>query len=148
MKFETGFSLVEVIVVMFIIVLIAGVIAAFTEDIFSQSFTFYSDIDNDSLKEKIRYYLSGAILKKGVIKPNGNPLQYNPANEITKEIVHDVTNGGMAVFNYYDKYYDGTTAPLSQPVNVLDVRLVKITLMTASQTFTTQVSIRNLKDNL
>ena len=37
----------------------------------SSSFTFYSNIDNDNSKEKVRYFLSGTTLSKGVIKPRG-----------------------------------------------------------------------------
>ena len=119
----------------------------------SSSFVFYSDIDNDSLKEKVRYFFAGTTLQKGVIKPTGSPLTYNSANEKISTLAPNVTN---TVFNYYDKNYDGTTAQLSLPVNIPDIRLVKITI-TMDQNpnrspmpkiFSTQVSIRNLKDNL
>ena len=38
-------------------------------------------LDDDGLKEKIRYYLTGTTLKKGVIKPTGSPPVYLSANE-------------------------------------------------------------------
>src|SRR3989338_4320597 len=47
----------------------------------ASSFIFYSDIDNDGLKEKLRYFLTDTSLQKGVIKPTGAPLSYNPLNE-------------------------------------------------------------------
>ena len=117
------------------------------------SFTFFSDINNDNLREKIRYFLSGSTLQKGVIQPTGNPLVYNPANEKISILASGVTS---LAFGYYDKNYDGTTAALSFPINVPVVRLVKITVTIdqdpnrppGPMTFTTQVSIRNLKDNL
>ena len=122
----------------------------------STSFTFYGDIDNDGLKERLRYFLDGSALKKGVLKPNGNPLAYNPINEIVAEIVRDIANGATPIFDYYDTNYDGTTAPLAQPVSVIPTRLVKMTFIIdknplrppAPITMTTQVSMRNLKDNL
>lgn len=122
----------------------------------SNSFIFYSDIDNDQLKERIRYFLDGTILKKGIIKPAGIPLTYNPANEIVSEMVHNITNGATPIFTYYNKDYDGTTSPLPEPIDLLAVRLVKITViidknpnqLPGPMTFTTQVSMRNLKDNL
>ena len=40
----------------------------------SSAFTFYSDIDDDGLKEKVRYFLNGSSLQKGVLKPTGSPL--------------------------------------------------------------------------
>lgn len=120
------------------------------------TFTFFSDINNDGLKEKIRYFLSGTIMMKGVIIPSGNPLQYLSGTESLSEIIHNVRNGSTPIFNYYNSTYNGETPPLSQPVSVLSVRLVKITLILdanpnrppAPMTVTTEVSIRNLKDNL
>lgn len=120
------------------------------------SFIFYSNIDNDDLKERLRYFLDGNAVKKGVLKPNGNPLVYNPINETITEIVRDMANGATPIFDYYDADYDGTTAPLAQPVSAIAARLVKITLIIdknpsrppAPVTMSTQVSMRNLKDNL
>ncbi len=118
------------------------------------SFTFYSDIDDDALKEKVRYFVSGTTLQKGVIKPTGSPLTYNAQNEVLTTLMQSLTSS--SVFAYYDKNYDGTTAALSAPVDIPLVRLIKITIVTdqdtnrppAAMTFSSQVSIRNLKDNL
>ncbi len=120
----------------------------------STSFTFYSNIDTDAYKERVRYYLQGTTLMRGVIKPSGSPLTYNPGSETVTELVHGVAT--TSVFSYYDENYTGTTSPLALPVDLLSVRLVKIlfTVDTSSTTapgpliFTTQVSMRNLKDNL
>lgn len=122
----------------------------------STSFIFYSDIDDDGLKERIRYFLDGTILKKGILKPSGNPYVYSLSDETISEIVHDVVNGATPIFSYYDKDYDGFTSPLTSPINLLSIRLVKIDLIIDHDpnrlpvpiTFTTQASIRNLKDNL
>jgi prepilin-type N-terminal cleavage/methylation domain-containing protein len=120
----------------------------------STAFTFYSDIDNDGLKEKVRYFLNGSLLQKGVIKPTGSPLSYVSVNETLSTLLSNVTNA--SIFNYYDKNYEGTTAALGTPVTISSVRLVKITITIdkdpnrapVTTTFSTQVSIRNLKDNL
>lgn len=119
-------------------------------------FIFFSDIDNNGLKERIRYYLSGLNLIRGVIIPSGSPLQYSSSNETTSTIVKGIRNGSSSIFTYYNSNYNGSTAPLTQPVSVLSVRLVKITLIIdddpnrppAPITVTTQVNMRNLKDNL
>ncbi|MEJ0001644.1 MAG: prepilin-type N-terminal cleavage/methylation domain-containing protein [bacterium] len=118
------------------------------------TFTFYSDIDNDGLKDRVRYFLSGTSFKKGVTKPSGSPLTYNSANEKLSTLIYNVT--GTSIFSYYDKNYDGTTAALPSPVDVSKIRLVKLTVTIdrdpnrspIPMTFSTQVSIRNLKDNL
>lgn len=120
------------------------------------SFTFFTDTDNDGLKERIRYFLSDDILRRGVIAPSGSPSQYIQEDEIITDMINDLTNGVTPVFTYYDSSYNGSSEPLSQPVSVSDIRLVKITLIIdadpnrppAPMEVTTEVSIRNLKDNL
>ena len=120
----------------------------------ASSFTFYSDIDDDGIRERIRYFLSGTNLERGIIEPSGNPLTYNSANEVIKTVAGNVTNS--TIFEYYDKNYDGSTAALASPITIPSVRLVKMTITVdkdannppAPMTFSTQVSMRNLKDNL
>ncbi|MCX6752667.1 MAG: type II secretion system protein [Candidatus Nomurabacteria bacterium] len=117
------------------------------------SFTFYSDIYDDGLKERVRYFLNGTNLQKGVIKPTGSPLGYT-GSEVVTTLVPNVTNS--TIFEYYDEDYDGTTPALSSTADVSPIRLVKITITTdtdpnrapAPITFTTQVSLRNIKGNL
>ncbi len=189
---RNGFSIIELIAIIFIIVLILLAAVALQSDIFSlnttvsdkisaqneirrafkqmtaeirsasssslgaypisdlgqTSFVFYSDADGDGLKERIRYFLDGSILKKGILKPSENPIVYNPANETISNVAQNVSNGAEPIFSYYDKNYDGATAPMAYPIDVILVRLVKITVIIDQTVFTTQVSIRNLKDNL
>lgn len=123
----------------------------------TSSITFYSDSDNDGLKEQIRYYLATTTLKKGVIVPTGSPLAYNPAQEKTSFLAYNIKNGtSTALFQYFDNTYTGTTSPLAQPVNVSNVRLVKINLTIDAdpnkspipREYSSQVMLRNLKDNL
>lgn len=123
----------------------------------STALTYYSDIDHDGLKEQIRYFLSGNILKKGLTEPTGNPLTYLSANEKVSYLIRNVVrNEAKPIFSYYDDSYTGTGPALSNPPNILDIRLIKINVLIdrdptkapAAAEFTTQVSIRNLKDNL
>lgn len=117
------------------------------------SFTFYSDIYNNGLKERIRYFLNGNKLQKGVTIPTGSPLAYTGSETITT-LISNVTS--TSIFNYYDKNYDGTTAALSLPVDVSNIRLVKITVTIDDNpnrapgtiTISSQVTLRNIKDNL
>lgn len=120
----------------------------------ASAFTFFSDVDGDGLKERVRYFLNGTTLNRGIIKPTGSPLTYNGGSETITTLATNVTN--TTIFEYYDTNYDGLTAPLSTPINIPLVRLVKITVTIdidpnkppAATTFSTQVSMRNLKDNL
>ncbi|MBP9748432.1 MAG: prepilin-type N-terminal cleavage/methylation domain-containing protein [Candidatus Pacebacteria bacterium] len=117
------------------------------------SFTIYSDIDNDALKERVRYFVSGNSLRRGVIKPTGSPLGYT-GTEVITTLIPNITNA--TVFEYYDKNYDGTTASLASPIQIPSVRLVKITVTIDENpnrapgpiTLTSQVTLRNIKDNL
>jgi prepilin-type N-terminal cleavage/methylation domain-containing protein len=197
---RAGFSILEVIITLFIISIIGLLIIKFQLDIFSlnkissnnlivqtdmrralknmsaeirsmspsslgaypiiqnstSSLAFYSNVDSDIFPEKIRYFLVENTLKKGVTKPSGDPLIYNPANETVRDLVHNVVNEDEPIFSYYDTNYDGNSPALTEPVDALLVRLIKINIIvnssvTDSQTptiMTTQVSIRNIKDNL
>ena len=119
------------------------------------SFTFYSDIDRDGIFERVRYYLDGTTLKKGVIEPTGSPLTYNPANEVIYEAVHNMVTG-YTIFNYYDMNYSGTQDPMATPVNIPNIRIIGITLTadqknqtagSAAITHSAKVAVRNLRDN-
>lgn len=134
----------------------ASSIGAYTvESAANQQIIFYSDIDHDSLRERVRYFLSGTTFKRGVIKPSGNPLIYNPASETITDVARSVANGANPIFYYYDKNYSGAGAPLSMPVNVTAIRVVEIYLkldrnpqITPAPLFVeSKVMIRNLKDN-
>ncbi|OHA21494.1 MAG: hypothetical protein A2849_03650 [Candidatus Taylorbacteria bacterium RIFCSPHIGHO2_01_FULL_51_15] len=122
----------------------------------TSTLTFYSNIDADASVERVRYFIQGTTLKKGILKPSGTPLAYNPANETVRESIHNIGNGTTTLFSYHDTNYDGTSPPLAEPINISVVRLVKITVLIERSTgtpqspltLTTQVSMRNLKDNL
>jgi type II secretory pathway pseudopilin PulG len=123
----------------------------------STGLIYYSDIDSDGVMERVHYFLSGATLKVGLIEPSGNPLSYNTANEKVSDLIHNVANGGAAIFSYYNgNYSGGSSSPLTYPLNISAIRLIKVDVlidkdpanMPAPIEFTTQVSIRGLKDNL
>lgn len=113
--------------------------------------SFFVDIDNDALKERIRYFLSGTILKKGILKPTGSPLAYNQANEVVFDIVSDLT-ATTTVFSYYNST-TSTSTPLSAPIDVSLIRLIRMMISVdpngpkppGSIIFSTQVNIRNLR---
>jgi Tfp pilus assembly protein PilW len=197
-KLEEGFTVVEMLITIFIVTLVGIAIVNFQINIFSlnkisgdsmnaqtdarkalkvmsseirsispsdngsyaialaatSTVTFYEDIDNDNSKEQVRYFKSGTNLKKGVIQPTGTI--YNPANEVVTNLVSDLANSSSSpIFYFYDKNYDGSTAPLSYPINIPSVRLIKINIFIdkdinkfpAPINVTSQVSLRNLKDN-
>ena len=121
----------------------------------STNLTFYSNLDQDALKERLRYFVQGTTLKRGVLKPSGNPLAYNPANETITDSVQNLLNP-TDIFSYFDNTYNGQTAPLAFPVTITSLRLVRIHVRvdtTPNESpspfdLTSEVMLRNLKDNL
>jgi prepilin-type N-terminal cleavage/methylation domain-containing protein len=112
----------------------------------STEITFFSDIDNSGLREKMHYWLEGGTLWRGVTRPTGQPYVYNGDNESVGTAINEVVNTSSTIFSYYDENYDGTASstPLSPPFDINAVRLVKIDFGNLSS----QVMLRNLKDNL
>lgn len=122
----------------------------------TSSIVFFSNIDADNYKEQIRYFLDGTELKKGVIKPSGDPLIYNMANENVYLMIRDIKPTSTPIFEYYDQNYNGSSTPLSSPINIPAIRHIKITVPIEKDSnklpgliiVTSQVTLRNLKDNL
>jgi len=119
-------------------------------------FSFYTDIDDDGLTEKIKYYVEGGSFTKSIIEPDPETYEYNEENEKIIKVIHDVID--KPIFYYYDSNYDGTASstPLTYPVVPADVRMIKVIVeidsdpLNPPEAFSveTQVSLRNLKDNL
>lgn len=120
------------------------------------SLVFYTNVDSNGDIERIRYFMNGNILQRGIIKPSGsNPIVYTGTETINTMVTH-VINGATALFTYYDTSYTGSGTPLSSPVNVNAVRYVHITLIIDKDLNRPPLplrveggaSVRNLKDNL
>lgn len=119
---------------------------------------FYTNYGGSgTIVNRIRYYISGNTLYKGVVVPTGSPLTYNISSEVVRAVMTSVSNGSAPIFYYYNGNYNGTGSALSQPVNVNQVRFVRINLMVKNQTtshdnstfpISDGATIRNLKDNL
>lgn len=118
---------------------------------------FYANVDGDQYKERLRYFTQGTNFMRGVTKPAGNPLVYNLGQEQVDTVVRDVVNGtSTPIFEYFDNSFTGTSSPLTQPVDPLVVRLIRVTVIIDKDpnrapsriTVTSQGMLRNLKDNL
>jgi len=118
--------------------------------------TFYANIDDDLLREKVHYWIDGTTLKKGVLKPSGEPLAYT-GNENVVEIAHSVVNQekSVPVFLYFDESYSGSESELVQPVSVTNVHVIRVQLELEKDPTETPVPlhvestvhVRNLKTN-
>ncbi len=90
------------------------------------SLIFYSEVDGDNLTERVRYFVDGNILKRGVLKPSGLPLIYDSANEKVSEMIRDLTASSSVPFSYYDKDFTGSENALSYPLDLSAIRVVRV----------------------
>jgi prepilin-type N-terminal cleavage/methylation domain-containing protein len=128
----------------------------------TSSVVFFANIDATPDTERVRYFLAtatqaygGAVIKKGVTKPTGTT--YSTANEKIQTMVFNVKNGTSSpLFLYFDSSYTGTSSPLTVPINIPSVRMIRMQIVIdpnaarspVMQTYTSQVTPRNLKSNL
>lgn len=127
----------------------------------TSSLIFYANVDADVDVERIQYYLgttspsASTTLYKRIINPVAGV--YSNTNSLVSIMVDKIkVSTSTPIFYYYDSNYTGTTSALTQPVTVTAVRTVKLSLPVDPnaarspifQVYTTQVSLRNLKDNL
>ncbi|MCX6781769.1 MAG: prepilin-type N-terminal cleavage/methylation domain-containing protein [Candidatus Magasanikbacteria bacterium] len=117
---------------------------------------FFSNIDTDSYRERVRYFLDGTNFKRGITKPSGNPMVYNTSTESAVIIAHDVINPTTTpIFKYYDQAYTGSQASLTMPVSITQIRIVAVHLIMeedpnlspAPFVVQAKAEIRNLKGN-
>ncbi len=92
---------------------------------------FFADIDNDSITERIHYYLENNQLKKGITKPTGFPSNYSAEDMIVKIVGQGIINtSSQPLFFYYNKNYptDVTNNPLKTPATPAEVSLIQISI--------------------
>jgi type II secretory pathway pseudopilin PulG len=87
----------------------------------NNQFIFYGAVDSDAQVDKVRYFLQGTSLMRGVIDPTGNPSVYT-GSEIVSDVADFIRNvdQGVSLFTYYDK--NGTQ--INDLTKVGDVRFV------------------------
>ena len=114
-------------------------------------FVFFSDINRDGKAERVRYFIDGSDFKKGVVRPSGLPVEYNPASEEVLVLSQYVRNL-PPIF----RYFDGNSQELSAPARLNDTKLMRVRLIVnvnpnrSPQDFVLEsdVQIRNVKTNL
>lgn len=101
----------------------------------SSSLTIYSDIEDDGVVERVRYYLDQASdqLRVGITNPTTTqPVTYPTGDQETRVLARYVVNSTTEpVFYYYNDDYPGDTTnnPLTLPTSLANIQLVKIRLL-------------------
>ncbi len=123
-----------------------------------QELVIYSNTDDQPDTERVRYFLEGNELKRGVIKPTSFPFQYLPENETVSTISEYITSGIEPIFYYYNGNWpdDQTNNPLPLSERLSDTRFIQVVLKvnvnpdrpTGEYLLKSYAQLRNLKDNL
>jgi prepilin-type N-terminal cleavage/methylation domain-containing protein len=123
----------------------------------ANSLVFFSNVDSDPKREKVKYELQNGTLYRWYAESDtASPPQYPAFSDTTRTVIaKNIVNTGP-VFQYYDDTYTGSSAPLGNPIQLGQVRLIKLHLLidvdpTRSPVpleLETNVALRNLKDNL
>lgn len=120
---------------------------------------FYANVDDDPEPERVRYYVIGTELNRGIIQPTGTPFTYNPTNEQVNLVIPYVDTSNNPLFTYYNGDWpaDTTNNPLPAPTRLTETKMVtvKITINPdpiqhpeSAYYLTSSAQIRNLKTNL
>jgi prepilin-type N-terminal cleavage/methylation domain-containing protein len=118
---------------------------------------FYANIDDDVKREKIKYELQGGIIYRWTKKSTGDsPATYAAFTDADRTVIISQIVNTTDFFEYFDDSYSGTSPSLTEPIQLSNVRLIKITASIdygpsrtpAPLELSTNISLRNLKDNL
>jgi prepilin-type N-terminal cleavage/methylation domain-containing protein len=123
----------------------------------TSSMTFFIDMNADGKAEKISYYAASSTLYRTVTLPVGLPAIYASSTLTKKILTTGLKNSSTTpIFQYFPSTYPASTTALTYPITISQIRLVKVDLRVDTdpnkspvvRTYTTQVQLRNLKDNL
>ena len=120
----------------------------------TSSLVFFSDVDEDGVSERVRYTIGTSTVVRGITEPAGNPAVYSTSTEAVKTVVSNLFTTS-STFEYFDSSYTGTGAPLSSPIDISKIRLVRVTISAdvsptsapKPTTFTNMIMVRNLKED-
>ena len=120
---------------------------------------FFADLNSDNVSDRVRYFIDPVTksVRRGVVLATGEPPSYNLGSETLSTLIMGLSNGtSTALFEYHNGNYAGTSSPLSIPVSIPAIRLIKINIKIERDpnrapeimTLSSQAELRNLKDNL
>ena len=117
---------------------------------------FYGNIDQDQDIEKIRYYIYGDSLNRGVVEPSGNPPIYSGEEKITL-VIPNVIRDGRPILTYFNGEWptDTVNNPLPAPARLMETKYVTVSITinpnpqtpTTNYYLETSAQIRSVKNN-
>ncbi len=93
----------------------------------TSSITFFSDYDNDSKIERIRFFLDGTNLKRGIVESSGDPPTYATSTEVVSVVSDNVRNNALGTPLF--TYYDSTGTLMSDYTKVADLAYVLVKMV-------------------
>lgn len=92
----------------------------------TSTITFYADMNNDGVVERVTYVLENGTLYRLSEAPSGNPPSYVGAAVSTSTVATSVTNGTSTPMF---RYFDSSGAELTAPVNLADIGSIETTVV-------------------
>jgi type II secretory pathway pseudopilin PulG len=92
----------------------------------TSSVAFYADTDTDPFIERLRFFVEGNSLKRGVIDPSGDPPVYTNPETISSvsDYVRNIDQN-VATFRYYD--INGTL--MTDLTDISELRFIEVTIV-------------------
>lgn len=118
----------------------------------TSSLVFFSDVIGDSNTERVRYFYDLGALKRGLVVASGTPVVYDNSKETILTLARNITVASSGMFSYFGAGTDVSSTPLTYPLNISDIRVIKIKIsiietirgIKSSRNFTTAVSPRSI----
>jgi len=90
----------------------------------------YSDYNKDGVTERLHFYKNNSDVLMGITSPTTEvPKVYPAEDDETVTLASKIVNASdVPIFYYYDQNYSGSQDSLSTPVDVSEVRLIKVYL--------------------
>jgi prepilin-type N-terminal cleavage/methylation domain-containing protein len=121
------------------------------QSVSTSSITFFSDVDNDGVVEKIRLYLTNGSFYRGVTESTSTPPTYVGQKESTTTIANYVRNGtSTPIFKYYDSngaLLASSTIPIASIAAISTSLMIDINPLRAPDILTLQetATLRNIR---
>ena len=123
-----------------------------------QQVILYANTDTDTDTERVRFFLYGTELMKGIIDPAGFPVTYPASEEVVTTVAENIRNASEPMFYYYNQNWPSDTSgnPLSTPADLDQVKLIRVFVRVNADPSEPQsefvlessAQIRSLKENL